>query len=351
LKKADASRSDAPPAVKERITLLIGKNAPARMDRLRQLKADWLDEDWIDFNYSEIDAREARPNDLLMMLGQVAIGDPEKRRILVVRGIDQIRASDAESLAEILPKVPSEARLIFVGEGDKIGREAKLSAKFLKAVEKEGRVFDFPTLRSVEVAGFIQMRAKERGIRLSNDAPRVLAARVGNDAAVLDQELSKLASAVQPNEIVTGSLIAELTPASVEHTVFELTDAVGERNAPKAIDALQSLLASGQSIYMLLPMISRQLRLVWQMKAELEGDGDAGLKDPSISRLGDWQKRKLQQQAQTFDWRALERGLSSLFEADLTLKGVEEGGEDPQALLETLILRLCGGDRFVIPLH
>jgi DNA polymerase-3 subunit delta len=337
---------------RERITLLAGRNAATRLERLRQLVAGWLDEEWKDFNYSEVEARELNPAQLLMSLSQIAVGDSEKHRVIVARGVDSLRASDAEALAAILPRVPNEARLILVAEGDKTGRDTKLSSRLLKAAEAEGQVFDFPPLRPNEVPAFIQMRAREWGLKLAPDASRALAARVGTDGAVIEREMEKLRSAVEPEEVVTGALVAELVAPSTEHSVFELTDAVGERNPQKAFIALQSLLASGQTTFLLLPMIARQLRLVWQVKAEKERIEGAALKDPAVARMGDWQKQKLQRQAQAFTWEALEDGLVALFDVDLALKGIEEGGEDPQALLETLILRLCGvGGRLVQPLH
>jgi DNA polymerase-3 subunit delta len=327
---------------RQRITLLVGRNAATRLERLHQLVEGWIDEEWRDFNYSEIEAREQSPANLLMALGQIAVGDPEKHRVIVVRGVDSMRANDAEALAAILPRVPNEARLILVAEGDKTGRDTKLSSRLLKAVEAEGQVFDFPPLRPNEVPAFIQARAKEWNLKMSADAPRALAARVGTDGAVIERELEKLQAAAGPDGTITGALIAEVVSPTTEHSVFELTDAVGERNPQKAFSALQSLVASGQTVYLLLPMIARQLRLVWQVKAEKERIEGAALKDPAVARLGDWQKQKLQRQAQAFTWDALEDGLQALFDVDLALKGIEEGGEDPQALLETLILRLCG---------
>jgi DNA polymerase-3 subunit delta len=348
LKKQESSNKN-----RERITLLVGRNAATRLERLHQLVAGWLDEEWKDFNYSEAEAREQNPAQLLMSLSQIAVGDAGKHRVIVLRGVDNLRAGDAEALAAILPRVPNEARLILVAEGDKTGRDTKLSSRLLKAVEAEGQVFDFPPLRPNEVPAFIQSRAREWDLKLSGDAPRALASRVGTDGAIIEREIEKLRAAVGPGEVITGALIAEIVSPSTEHSVFELTDAVGERNPQKAFIALQSLLASGQTVFLLLPMIARQLRLVWQVKAERERIEGTLLKDPAVTRLGDWQKQKLQRQAQAFTWEALEEGLEALFDVDLALKGIEEGGEDPQALLETLILRLCGvgGGRLVQSLH
>ncbi|MBW3624877.1 MAG: DNA polymerase III subunit delta [Armatimonadetes bacterium] len=348
-----AGAAPVTPERRERITLLVGRNVPARTARLNRIVEESVDAEWRDFNYSELEAREVSAPDLLMMLAQVSVGDPEKHRTLVLRGVERLRASEAEALAAILPRVPEPARLILVAEGDKTGRETRLSSRLLKAVEAEGRVFDFPPLRPNEAPALVSARAKEMGLRLAPDVPRLLAMRVGADATVIERELEKLRSAVGPEETVTADRVEAVVAPSAEHTIFELTDAVGERNARKALESMQSLLAAGQSVYMLLPMIARQLRLVWQVKAAMEGLPDAELKDPSPARLGDWQKQKLQRQARTFTWAALEEGMTALFEIDLAIKGIEEGGEDPRALLETLILRLCGvgGVRLVQPLH
>ena len=337
---------------RKRITLLVGRNAAARTKRLNEFVDSWVDEEWREFNLSEVEAREVSAADLLMALSQVSMGDPDKHRTLILRGAERLRANEAEALAAILPRVPEPARLILVAEGDKTGRETKLSSRLLKAVEAEGRVFDFPPLRPNEAPGFAAAKAREMGLQVASDVPRVLAMRVGADQTLIERELEKLRVAVGPGETVTAALVAEVVSPSAEHTVFELTDAVGERNAPKALEAMQALLSAGQTVYLLAPMLARQVRLVWQTKAAMEGIPDAEMKEPSAARLGDWQKQKLQRQARAFTWAALEEGLTALLEMDLALKGIEEAGEDPRALLEALVLRLCGvGGRLVQPLH
>jgi DNA polymerase-3 subunit delta len=313
----------------------------------------WVDEEWREFNTSEVEAREVSAPDLLMALSQVSVGDPEKHRVIVLRGVERLRANEVEPLASLLPRVPAHARLILVADGDRTGRDSRLSSRLLKAVETQGRVYDFPPLRPNEAPAMVSSLAKERGLRLAPDVPRALAMRVGADQTLIERELDKLGSAVGPGETVTSVLVAEVVAPSEEHTIFELTDAVGERNTQKALESMQALLAGGQTVYLLLPMIARQIRLVWQTKAAVEGIADADLKDPSLARLSDWQKQKLQRQARAFTWAALEDAMSALFEVDLAVKGIEEKGEDPRALLETLILRLCGvgGGRLVQTLH
>ena len=349
------SRAEDHARDRERVTLLVGRHAVARQGRLRELVDRWVDPEWQTFNYSEIEARDLSPGDLLMALAQVPVGDPGRHRVVVVRAADRLRAGEAEALAAILPRVPNEARLILAAEGDRTGRDARLSARLLRAVEAEGQVFDFPPLRPADAPAFIAGCARQMGLRLAPDVPRLLAARVGPDSGTLERELEKLRAAA-PDGTVTADLVTSLVSPSAEHTVFELTDAVGERSAARALAAMQGLLASGQNVYLLLPMIARQLRLVWQVKAEMERIEGAALKDPGLARLGDWQRQKLQRQARAFTWPALEEGMAALFHMDLALKGIEEGGEDPQALLEALLLRLCGGPdraphRLVEPLH
>ncbi len=342
-------------APKERITLLTGRNASARDAFLLKRVRDWVDEEWTTFNLSEAEARAYSPSDLLAALSQIAVGDAEKHRVLILRGVERLRAHEAEALAAMLPRVPADARLMLVADCDRIGRDAKVPAKLLRAVETEGQAFDFPHLRPQEAPGYVSQRAAAMNLRLSGDVPRLLVARVGADQTALDRELEKLAVAAETDQPVTREIVEAVTAASAEHTIFELTDAVGERSPQKALSAMKALLASGETVFLLLPMLARQLRLVWQAKATMEKIEDAALKDPSGARLGDWQKQKLQRQARVFTWAALEEGMEALWEVDLALKGIEEGGDDPNALLETLLLRLCGVGggrvRLVEPLH
>ena len=278
---------------RERITLLTGRNSVARMEKLARLIEGWIDAEWREFNLSDRDAGELTPSDLLSAVSQVSMGDPEKHRVTVVRGVDRLRATEAEAL------------------------------------------------RAAEIPGFVALRAQAMGVKIAPEAVRLLASRIGPDSAVLERELEKLSTAALENGVITVAMVTACTPSSAEHTVFELTDAVGVRDAGKALAAMSALIESGEPVFMLPPMIARQLRLVWQVKAQADKTDGAALKDPSASKLPDWQRGKLERQARAFAWPALESGMTALYELDLALKAIDEAGEDPRALVESLVLRLC----------
>lgn len=82
--------------------------------------------------------------------------------------------------------------------------------------------------------------AKDEGLKFERGAAEAFVARVGTDTRSLMSELAKLRDYVGPvQSTLTAADIAEVTSTGigVEPAVWDVTDALGERNAAKAIAA------------------------------------------------------------------------------------------------------------------
>ena len=75
-----------------------------------------------------------------------------------------------------------------------------------------------------------------------------------------------------------------------------------------------------------------------QVAALLPADGAASIiGNPRTS----WMADKYVNQARNFTLAELEERLEKLLNADLMLKGVTPGGDNPQAVLQRLVIELC----------
>jgi len=149
----------------------------------------------------------------------------------------------------------------------------------------------------------------------------------------------------------------------VEDRVFALVDAIGTRNRALAFSHLEKMLpgtekADRGTVLRLIAMILRQFRLIWQARLLLEHRALTSHVDsvpPQIASLlpeennlldilrrQPWQAGKLSPQAQAFPWPKLEAALERIYEADLSLKGVEGEIKDARLALELMVADLCG---------
>ncbi|MEM7803226.1 MAG: DNA polymerase III subunit delta, partial [Chloroflexota bacterium] len=194
---------------------------------------------------------------------------------------------------------------------------------------------------------WIVQKATAKGGKMHPRSAAVLAQNAGNDLALLDNEIEKLvlfkgvaeASAdpdtFEPAEISPKD-IELLSPGIAEANIFDLVDALGNRNGAQASRLLQRKLDEGTEPFLIFSMFIRQFRLLIQVK-EL---ADKRVTPPEIAktvRIHKFVAQKLSQQCRSFSIEQLERIYRHLLDIDVRVK---TGKEDIVTALNMLIFSL-----------
>ena len=90
-------------------------------------------------------------------------------------------------------------------------------------------------------------RCRERGVRMDNEAARILTARVGTNTGQIDSELAKLVTAAGEGTIITEKLVRDLVPLTRAGGIFDLSDAINKRNLPLCLETLDQLRRQGEN--------------------------------------------------------------------------------------------------------
>jgi DNA polymerase III delta subunit len=143
--------------------------------------------------------------------------------------------------------------------------------RLFKLVDKIGVTLELPALKSErDVADFIQLKLSSERVRIDPDALHELTVRVGTDAQVLTNELNKLITYVgERRHIARADVVAVVAPTA-ELGVFEVVDAVAERQTAAALEHLDGMLAQHAQPFMILGMLMRQFRLLLQARYVLD---------------------------------------------------------------------------------
>jgi len=110
-------------------------------------------------------------------------------------------------------------------------KEMKESTKGLKTICLDIRENDLPV--------WIKEKARQKGIAIKDDAVEYLIGVVGDDIGLLSSEVEKLASF--GNETITISGIKEIVEGSRDYSVFDLTNALREKNIEKVFRIYKTL--------------------------------------------------------------------------------------------------------------
>jgi len=269
----------------------------------------------------------------------------EKRLVIVQGLLTQLTArKDRElstaqgeflaALADYLPRLPQTARLVFVED-----RPLPAAHPILQLVQREpwGYVKRFDPPRAQDLPRWIEKRVRRHGGEIEPRAAAQLAALVGTDLRLLDQEIVKLVTYTAAGRPITTADVDEVVPYAQAAIVFDLVDALGQRDGRTAAQALHRLLDAGEHPLGLLAMIARQFRLLIQVK-ELKAEGAAPRDVAQALRLHPFPARKLYHQATHFTGAQLEAVYRHLLDTDVAIKS---GEIETEVALDLLVAGLA----------
>lgn len=238
-------------------------------------------------------------------------------------------------LAAYLPDLPPTTRLIFV-EAETL----PASHPILKVAREEGKsrrafVKHFALPKDWELPRWIGQRAGAMGGALSTEAVQLLAALVGADLRLLDQEIEKLLLYAGDRQVTTADVQALVSRAR-ETSIFDLVDCVGRRQTDRALKLLHGLLDDGEAPLYLLTMLARQVRILIQVSELRESDMAAEAIAGRL-KLHPFVVKKGLDQANNFRLDQLERAHERLVETDWAIK---TGEMDEVLALDMLVVAL-----------
>ena len=261
------------------------------------------------------------------------------RRVVLVRRAEALRPADQDALAAYLEPAPPPSALVLTAE--KLDQRRRLYG----VAQRTGRVIACGPLDAQDLPGWIRARAQQEGKTVQPDAARTLVLLVGGGLRELGLEVAKLAAYVGDRPEITVEDVRAIASHVAEAGVFDLTDAVGRRQAGRALELLETLIAGGEPPLRVLYLLEDQIRMLLRAQALLDRGERAERPSEQVRAvLGNraWLFRRYRDQLKAFDRVQPAEMLGVLLEADATIK---TGAMAPRLVLETLIVQLCGSGK------
>jgi DNA polymerase-3 subunit delta len=264
------------------------------------------------------------------------------RRLIIVRGLlERIRGAGRnapeakllDQLTSYLPHLPSTTRLIFVEnihlpKGHPILRLADQT--------HQAHVQEFALPQGDQLLRWTQQRVRQVGGEIEPTALEALCSFVGSDLYRLDQEVQKLAAYTDGQRPITEADVLLLTPDAREASIFDLVDALGHRDGHTACQLYHQLLDAGEHPLGLLGMITRQFRLMVQIK-ELRPTLHTADAIARVLHQNPYPVRKILAQSQNYSTEQLRLVYHKLLDTDIEIK---TGQIDAELAIDTLIAGL-----------
>ncbi len=320
-------------------------------------------EGWSQERWDGLDGAAATP--LLSLLGAEGGEDQDDAMALLAyckgRQMDLTKRKTAEGnrLGALLDQGLPEWSFLLV-TAMQVDRRTRLFKRFeeLGAVLYVGLERD----RSGKIAReslleFVGQRLRQAGKNLDPQAREMILARAGDDLRGLEQELEKLLLFVADRATIHAADVDLMFADRSEGWIFDLTRALGERNAAAALGQLARLIGHGEHPLKILGTVAAEVRRLLFARQLLAGDlakvwrrgmtyqqFQQSVLRQGVSPLGrnPYGDYMCFQRAERFSLAELSSFMQRLFEADLRLKS---SAGQPAIVLEKLFLAMCLGSR------
>jgi DNA polymerase III subunit delta len=338
------SRGAGAPAVPP-VVLLYGTEPAPMSARLQELRRAVLVSGLEAFNHERFAGRELESlSPVLEACGQlplmaerrlVELSDPE----LVGKGRGPASTKVQDALVDYI-KAPNPSTVLVLCSSGIDGR-----SRLVGAAKKAGLVEKFePWKRDEDAVAFVLEQAAKTDTRIDRATAMALVQLVGTGLSDLVHALERASLHAGAGQAVTERDLDAVVAHTREAVIFELTDAVGMGDGPRALAVLAHLFHESSQPEVgqanaVLSMLIRQLRLVFT--ARMAGDGHGAIE--AATGVPPFVARKLAGQARRLDEVRLRRAYAALARFDRDLKGgAYSVVRAPYLALQRFILDVCG---------
>ncbi len=319
------------------IYLLHGPDELLRSERLTVLRAALGAPELADLSTSTLDGRKTAVAEVCYTCDVVPFLTP--RRLVIVSGLlaqlkrrqqagkkkgeaapddeagkGSTRAdADRDALLSYLAVMPETTDLALV-EAETVARNErpyKELARLADAGRAEIVLCEAPEER--DLPDWVLRRAKQKGGAIEREAAFDLATSIGRNLRLLDSELDKLLAYRSGAGPVRREDVRLLTPYTQEANIFDMVDAIGQQDGPKAMRLLRELERDGAA-----PIV-RQFRILVQV-ADQMGQGLGKEEIAKAIGLHPFPTQKAMDQCRRWRMSDLEAAYDRLLATDLAIK-------------------------------
>lgn len=190
------------------------------------------------------------------------------KKVIIVDNSNFLSAKTSltdEEVKELLKYVNNpfeDVTLVFILRDEKLDSRKKITKELIKLF----KVIECNRIDNHRINDYVINYIKDKGYSISSSSVELLISKVGYDLSNIMNELDKLFIYKDENKKITREDIDEVITKNLEKNIFELTNAIVNKNKDKINQIYKELTLSGEDPIKLLITLSNQYRLILQVK-------------------------------------------------------------------------------------
>jgi len=239
---------------------------------------------------------------------------------------------DVDVLQAYLGNPAPFSTIILTVNAEKLDERKKLT----KIAQQNACVVQFVAFKENEVKDWIIAETKEHGTSITSDGVSRLILSVGTNLRLLRSEIEKLALYAGEGGTITEQVVDDLATRTMENNIFVFIDEVVRLRVERAMRMMYDLMKNKEEPIKLLFMITRQIRIMLQIKVQ-SGRGYSMNQVAQQIGVHPYAAKIASEQGNRYSAKELEKLLFDLAEIDYKIKTGQIGD---RTALEMFLLSL-----------
>lgn len=180
-------------------------------------------------------------------------------RLILIEDAGLFKGSE-HPVADYLQNAPDTVKFVFLEHG--VDKRTRL----YKAIDKEGLTIECDTPSEKDILTWIGVKCKQENKKITQGAAERLLGTAGADMLMLSGEIDKLTAYTAGKDAITEEDVSAVCATHITGRIFQMTDAIADKNRKKALDLYYDLLALKEPSQRILYLVTRQFNLMLQVK-------------------------------------------------------------------------------------
>lgn len=251
-----------------------------------------------------------------------------ERRVIIMENTGLFKHG-GEALAEYLASPSPTAFFVFAET------EIDKRSKLFKAVQNKGVAVEFAVQDENTLKRWILGMIKRENKNISENALQAFLNKTGTDMENIYKELEKLFCYCLDKDAITEADIEEICTQRISNQIFDMVNAVADKQQKKALSLYYDLLALREAPMRILFLVGRQFNILLMVK-ELKKKGYDNKTIASKAGIPPFTVGKYAAQASKFKSADLRQAIGECVEAD---EAVKTGRMNDKMSVELLLVK------------
>ncbi|MBC2397358.1 DNA polymerase-3 subunit delta [Clostridium tetanomorphum] len=245
-------------------------------ENIKNLLETVLNKDFIDLNYVKIDGNTLDSFDKVINACETLPFMSDKKVVLVYRsnfldeGEDNNKKKLFNELKEYVKSVPESCILIFYYI---FKNKREKPSKKIYALDSKCTVIKADKIYGKALEMKVKSIFDKKDKNIGNVELKLFCSNIPNDMGILENEVEKLCCYTIDRDIKREDIYA-MYPKKNDDDIFDLVDFIGDKKVKDALKVLNELIYKGEDIPVIIYMIERQFKLLYNIKQYIEDGKD-----------------------------------------------------------------------------